>query len=143
MQLAHQYDFSAAARVVEQSISDVRKMYSSLDGSNELKAMLEDTGTKESKTNNSIILTQQLRPATRSTQTKRSRNMPRALALSENGNLEELKAMHRDSLPIVEVSDKHGSCALHWAAGQGHLEVCKFLVEIMADVLQTQQHDGR
>ena len=29
------------------------------------------------------------------------------------------------------VTDKHGSTALHWAAGSGRLGVCKFLVNVV------------
>jgi ankyrin repeat protein len=27
--------------------------------------------------------------------------------------------------------DRHGSSALMWAAGSGHLQVCKYLVEVL------------
>ena len=40
--------------------------------------------------------------------------------------------------------DRHGSTALHWAAGGGHMHVCRWLLEeAQADALHTQPASGR
>jgi len=40
--------------------------------------------------------------------------------------------------------DKNGSCALHWAAGGGSLEICEYLVEVLGeDPRRRQASDGR
>ena len=45
---------------------------------------------------------------------------------------------------VGKVIDRHGSTALHWAAGAGHLDVCKLLVsELSADYLFVKNKDGR
>eukprot|EP01052_Picozoa_sp_SAG31_P020958 SAG31_NODE_1598_length_7798_cov_7.682167_4_plen_146_part_00 len=51
------------------------------------------------------------------------------LALARDGALEKLREMHRCGAWSSDVVDRHGSCALHWAAGSGHLCVCRWLAE--------------
>ena len=52
------------------------------------------------------------------------------LAAARDGDLNTLKTLvaERGWDPLQTV-DKHGSCTLHWAAGAGQLETCRYLVE--------------
>ncbi len=40
-------------------------------------------------------------------------------------------------------TDSLGSCALHWAAGNGHLDVCRYLVEVCGADPATRCTQGR
>ena len=67
------------------------------------------------------------------------------LAAARDGNLASLRAMveSKSMDPGTEV-DKHGSDALHWAAGSGHLDVCVYLVdECGVPAGRAQVRDGR
>jgi len=39
--------------------------------------------------------------------------------------------------------DRHGSTAMHWAAGAGHVHVAQYLLEQKASLIATQQKDRR
>lgn len=42
------------------------------------------------------------------------------------------------------VVDRHGSNVLHWAAGAGHLHVCRwFVIEVNGDSSHVQPESGR
>ena len=44
----------------------------------------------------------------------------------------------------IEDADRHGSSALMWAAGGGHEDVCRYLVDVLqVPVTQVQRKDGR
>jgi ankyrin repeat protein len=49
-----------------------------------------------------------------------------ALRLARDGDLVALQALAGAALVVA---DRHGSSALHWAAGAGQLEVVQWLIE--------------
>ena len=51
-----------------------------------------------------------------------------AFEAARAGDEASLREMHSQGWDALE-EDRHGSTALLWAAGGGHLAVCKFLVE--------------
>ena len=51
------------------------------------------------------------------------------LEMARAGDLEALRSLVIGGWDYHRAADKHGSNALMWAAGNGHLEVCKFLCE--------------
>eukprot|EP00873_Tetraselmis_striata_P000299 jgi/Tetstr1/420563/TSEL_011653.t1 len=51
------------------------------------------------------------------------------LAAARDGQLEELHRLVAAGWDPLVAVDRHGSSALHFAAGAGHLEVCQFLVD--------------
>eukprot|EP00039_Didymoeca_costata_P011277 m.157558 g.157558 ORF g.157558 m.157558 type:complete len:357 (+) comp15120_c0_seq10:279-1349(+) len=48
-----------------------------------------------------------------------------------SGDLDSLKKIVEKNNWNPETVDCHGSTALHWAAGCGHLEVCEYLVDVL------------
>ena len=83
--------------------------------------------------------------AARAAETERRKlAIPPGLELARGGDLVALRRLVADGADIRNVTDRHGSSALHYAAGAGHLDVCAYLVdEIGVPVVQTQQKDGR
>jgi ankyrin repeat protein len=77
---------------------------------------------------------------------REKRSIPALLAAARDGRLDEVRQQLRlldkqeghdggDTAALVaaaatarETTDRHGSSALHWAAGSGRLDVCRFLV---------------
>ena len=51
------------------------------------------------------------------------------LLAARHGNLERLQQLVEAGWDPCASVDALGSCALHWAAGNGHLECCQFLVD--------------
>eukprot|EP00937_MAST-01D_sp_MAST-1D-sp2_P007886 g7886.t1 len=88
---------------------------------------------------------------------ERQAALPHALALARDGDLEGLSAMRARELKeagqrggaatgsgIAATRDRHGSCAMLWACGGGHLHVCKWLVrECAMRPAASVQSDGR
>ena len=71
--------------------------------------------------------------------------LPPALEAARLGDLPAIRRLAGSGTwsPTGTV-DRHGSSALHYAAGGGWLELCSFLVdELRVPVTQTQQKDGR
>ena len=66
------------------------------------------------------------------------------LAAARDGDLEALKALAAEGWD-VRTSDRHGSTALHWAAGGGHLPIVRWLVEDcgLDPTATVQPKDGR
>lgn len=52
------------------------------------------------------------------------------LEAARAGDLDALKGLVQCGWNPHVASDKHGSTALMWAAGEGHLHVCKYLVDV-------------
>lgn len=66
------------------------------------------------------------------------------LKAAREGDLETLRRLCAEGWDPRTARDNHGSSALHWAAGAGHLEVCQFLVQDAGmSVKDGQQKDGR
>jgi len=72
------------------------------------------------------------------------------IAACQAGDEDRLRGLYGDGAWTAQTCDKHGSTALHWAAGGGHLALCRWLVRgdwdaaapgIPADVAQ--EKDGR
>lgn len=51
------------------------------------------------------------------------------LEKARSGDLEGLRLLVSSGWNAHTACDKHGNTALMWAAGEGHIEVCKYLVE--------------
>ena len=58
------------------------------------------------------------------------------------GDIQQLSALHAAGHQVT-VTDRHGSSPLFWAAGAGHLEFCKQLVEQYGVSAHSTQRDGR
>ena len=50
------------------------------------------------------------------------------LRAAQSGDITTLRALVEKGWDPLSAEDRNGCNALHWAAGEGHLEVCKFLV---------------
>lgn len=71
--------------------------------------------------------------------------LPEAFAAARDGDLAALRRLAAGGWDPLE-EDRHGSNALLWAAGGGHLPVCRFLVEecgVSVDVVATASAAGR
>ena len=63
---------------------------------------------------------------------------------ARDGDLAGLRSLVVDGWNALQVADRHGSSALHYAAGSGRLDVCMYLVdEVGVPATQTQPKDGR
>mmetsp|Transcript_38496 Transcript_38496/g.108805 ORF Transcript_38496/g.108805 Transcript_38496/m.108805 type:complete len:491 (-) Transcript_38496:232-1704(-) len=51
------------------------------------------------------------------------------LAAARDGQLEDLQQLVCRGWDPVTATDRHGSTALHYAAGAGHLQVCRYLIK--------------
>lgn len=71
--------------------------------------------------------------------------LPPGLAAARDGDLDALRELSaRGVFDPRRCVDRHGSNALHWAAGSGHLGTCKHLVDACGvDARSTQVKDGR
>ena len=70
--------------------------------------------------------------------------LPAGLEAARDGDEDTLRALVAGGWDARGVVDRHGSSALHYAAGSGHLSVCLFLVdELGVPAEQTQPRDGR
>ena len=65
-----------------------------------------------------------------------TKGLPLACALAEVGDLSSLQMLPREAMWIP---DRHGSGAIHWAAGSGHLET---LIWLVAEVGMDAESDG-
>eukprot|EP00658_Telonema_sp_P-2_P029108 TRINITY_DN22190_c0_g1_i4.p1 TRINITY_DN22190_c0_g1~~TRINITY_DN22190_c0_g1_i4.p1 ORF type:complete len:399 (+),score=62.96 TRINITY_DN22190_c0_g1_i4:43-1239(+) len=64
------------------------------------------------------------------------------LEASKSGDLGQIEQLVADGHDLTR-TDKHGSGPLLWAAGGGHLQVCRYLVEQHRVCPQSTQGDGR
>ncbi len=55
--------------------------------------------------------------------------LPELLRMARDGRLEELQAAAGGGADVAGARDRHGSCALAYASGGGHVDVCRWLVE--------------
>lgn len=76
---------------------------------------------------------------------ERGSPLPPGLAAARDGDLDALRELSaRRVFDPTRCVDRHGSNALHWAAGSGHLGACKHLVDACGvDAGSTQARDGR
>lgn len=66
------------------------------------------------------------------------------LCAARDGDLAALMALRAAGWDPRAVADRHGSTALLWAAGGGHLDVCRWLVRACGvDAAERQKRDGR
>ena len=73
-----------------------------------------------------------------------SQRDPEWLKASRDGNLEILVKLHIEGWDPAAEMDRYGNGPLSWAAGSGHLEVCKWLVSFGGcDVNRPAKKDGR
>mmetsp|Transcript_9995 Transcript_9995/g.32776 ORF Transcript_9995/g.32776 Transcript_9995/m.32776 type:complete len:511 (-) Transcript_9995:897-2429(-) len=63
--------------------------------------------------------------------------LPTPLALARDGHLAALVSLSQ--MEVCEARDRHGSNALHWGAGGGHLEVCEHLVHRLGFSVHSKQ----
>ena len=72
------------------------------------------------------------------------RQLPPGLDAAREGDVEALRRLVRGGWDALHTVDRHGSNALHYAAGSGRLEACAFLVdELGVPATRTQPRDGR
>mmetsp|Transcript_3622 Transcript_3622/g.6611 ORF Transcript_3622/g.6611 Transcript_3622/m.6611 type:complete len:338 (-) Transcript_3622:14-1027(-) len=75
--------------------------------------------------------------------------VPPGLVAASEGDLVELQLLYKRGDWFLEQTDHHGSHAVHWAAGGGHLEVVRWLVEAVdpasaaVPVSKRKRRDGR
>lgn len=70
--------------------------------------------------------------------------MDAGLVAARDGQVLELERLTAEGWDPCTACDRHGSGALHWAAGGGHLDACRFLVEgCGVDPACRQNRDGR
>ena len=84
--------------------------------------------------------------AARAAATEHARHaLPPGLAAARDGDLGALLELtSRGAFDAQTTVDRHGSSALHFAAGGGHVELCSYLVdELGVKLAQAQQADGR
>ena len=62
--------------------------------------------------------------------------------LCREGSLDDIQRAAAGGWDVADGRDKHGSTGLMWAAGAGHVGVCKWLLEMGAKV-NAQNKDGR
>jgi hypothetical protein len=66
------------------------------------------------------------------------------MAAARDGDLDALRAAVAGGWDPAQHMDRHGSSALHWAAGSGRLDACRFLVEECGmNAKGEQPRDGR
>ena len=68
------------------------------------------------------------------------------LIAARDGDLESLRLMVEAGWEAASVFDRNGSCALHFAAGSGHIAVVSYLMEVGVDInmaVETGRADGR
>ena len=62
-------------------------------------------------------------------------SLPSFVKAAADGKLEVIRELlekcntHRDRIDLLQIRDRHGSTAEHWAAGEGQLECLKFLID--------------
>eukprot|EP00039_Didymoeca_costata_P007897 m.105017 g.105017 ORF g.105017 m.105017 type:complete len:502 (+) comp13865_c0_seq4:217-1722(+) len=121
-QIAHSRTYKAALTVVDESKNQICKYVESFDiGSSLMLKIQQDAGFELAQKN----------------------AMHEGLCSARDGNLNELKAIVSLGWDGQSV-DRHGSNALHYAAGGGHKTVCEYLVNVMGLSVHTvQEKDGR
>ena len=73
-----------------------------------------------------------------------SAGMSKLLSYARDGCLEEMRSMAERGVDIASARDRHGSGALLWAAGGGHLDVCRWLIESVGmEASASKRKDGR
>lgn len=55
-------------------------------------------------------------------------NLDRGLAAARDGDIDTLRTLLETNAWNIQTVDKYGSSALHWAAGSGHLDIVKLLI---------------
>ncbi|CAJ1336870.1 unnamed protein product [Effrenium voratum] len=74
---------------------------------------------------------------------KAARRLDAGMEAAKAGDLEKLRLLIEDGWDPCTV-DHNGNGPLHWAAGAGHLELCRFLVALKLDPAKpTSKHNGR
>ena len=74
----------------------------------------------------------------------RSSSAPPGLAAARDGDLATLRRLVASGWDARSCVDRHGSGAMHWAAGGGRLDVCRYLAdELGLDPRAAQPGDGR
>ena len=83
--------------------------------------------------------------AARAAETERQKKaLPAGLEAARDGDESALRKLVSQGWSALEVVDRHGSSALHYAAGSGRLSVCKYLVDVLGvPAGQAQSKDGR
>ncbi|CAK9071899.1 unnamed protein product [Durusdinium trenchii] len=72
------------------------------------------------------------------------RSLDPGLEAARDGNLKELQRLVESRWDPLIASDHHGNKALHWAAGNGHLEICRYLVQMRMDPkAPSEKHQNR
>ena len=75
---------------------------------------------------------------------RQKKALPAGLEAARDGDEEALRTLVAAGWSARDVRDRHGSSALHYAAGSGRLAVCAYVVdELGVPVDQTQPKDGR
>jgi ankyrin repeat protein len=70
--------------------------------------------------------------------------LPASLEAARDGDLAQLQILAEGGWSARDDVDRHGSTALHFAAGSGHLAVVRYLVvDLDVPATQTQSRDGR
>ncbi|CAJ1381097.1 unnamed protein product [Effrenium voratum] len=74
---------------------------------------------------------------------KAARRLDAGMEAAKAGDLEKLRLLIEDGWDPCTV-DHNGNGPLHWAAGAGHLELCRFLAALKMDPAKpTSKHNGR
>lgn len=89
-----------------------KEIKSAIDSNTEKKKILSSPNSNDNLTNDD------------------KRILSDGLKAAKTGDLEMLQHLYTIGLWKVGDSDYRGSCALHWAAGGGHIDIVKWLIEV-------------
>lgn len=83
--------------------------------------------------------------AARAAESERQKKaLPAGLAAARDGDEATLRELVVRGWSARDVTDRHGSSALHYAAGSGHLRICEYIVDSLGvPAGQAQSKDGR